>query len=92
MTEYKLKAPIVLGEEVIEVLKLEEPTVERLKQYNVDLSHEALELCEGMFRIVCACSANASEAHINRMKMRDLVACTRECISFFRDGVTEAPQ
>jgi hypothetical protein len=92
MVEYKLKTPVKIGEEVTEVVKLEEPTVERLKQYNVDLSQEALELCEGMFRIVCACAVNIAEAEVNRMKMRDLVGCTKECVSFFKDGEEKSPE
>jgi hypothetical protein len=92
MTEYKLKTPIILGEETVEVLKLEEPTIEKLKKFNVDLSQEALELSEGMFRIICACVTNVSEAHVNKMKMRDMVRCMKECVGFFSEGAKEAPQ
>jgi len=86
MQEYELISPITLGEETIKVIKLEEPTCATLKKFNVDLSEEALMLCEGQFRIVCACSQNAHEGHINEMKMRDLVKCSRACLDFFSPG------
>jgi hypothetical protein len=83
MTEYKLLTPIVFGEDVIESIQLEEPTVEQLRKHNVDLSREGLELCEGQYRLVSACASNVTEAHVTRMKMKDLVRCSGECIRFF---------
>ena len=81
--EYKLINPIVFGEEVIEVVKLEEPTTGKLRECNVDLSEEGLTLCEGKYRIVSACATNLIEAHTNKMKAHDLIGCFNECLSFF---------
>ena len=83
MAEYTLNTPIVLGEETIEVLQLEEPTVGSLEKHNVDLSETALTTVRGMKGLVCACVSNATEAHINKMKLKDLTGVVGVCASFF---------
>jgi hypothetical protein len=90
--EYKLISPITLGDENIEIVKLSEPECSKLKKYNVDLSEEALCICEGQSRIVLACAENIHEGHVLKMKARDLVKCSRECLSFFFQGREDHPQ
>ena len=92
MIKYKLKNPVVIGDETIEEIHLEDPTCEKLKKFNVDLSEEALLLCEGQYRIVCACAENVHEGHILKMKGGDLLRCSRECLGFFRLGSQADPE
>ena len=81
--EYKLKSPIVLGEETIEVLKLEEPTIGKLTRFNVDLSESALSTVKGMAKLILACSTNVTDKHVNLMKLSDLTGAIGECTDFF---------
>jgi hypothetical protein len=81
--EYKLKTPIVLGEETIEVLQLEEPTIGKLTRFNVDLSESALSTVKGMAKLILSCSTNVTDAHVNLMKLSDLTGAIGECTDFF---------
>jgi hypothetical protein len=83
MTEYKLKSPIILGEETVEVLLLEEPTVAKLQRFNVSLSEEVLTSVVGMTRLLLSCCSNCGEAHIKKMKLSDLTGAIAACTSFF---------
>jgi hypothetical protein len=83
MTEYKLKHPIELGEESIETLKLEEPNIDKLELYNVDLSPEVLTTAGGMKRLLTACCTNVSEAHVGKMMASDLAGSIEVCQDFF---------
>jgi hypothetical protein len=81
--KYKLKTPITLGDEMIETLELEEPSVGTLSRCDVDLSEEALSTVKGMSKLVLACAVNVTEAHIAKMKLSDLTGAIGECTDFF---------
>jgi len=83
MVEYKLKKPIVLGEETIEVLKLDEPTLGRLAECNVDLGEEGLKTASGMMNLIEACSTNTTSAHIAKIKFSDIAGAVEACADFF---------
>ena len=81
MTEYKLQTPIVLGEETIEVLKLEDPSQEKLELYDYDYADQTK--AKGLRKLVCACVTNCGEAHIRKMKPVDIVGAGGICANFF---------
>lgn len=79
--EYKLKTPIVLGDETIEVLKLEEPTQARLELFDFDYSE--LTKARGMRKLLCACVSNCGEAHVMKMSPLDIAKASEVCSGFF---------
>ena len=82
--EYKLKTPIVLGEETIEVLKLEEPNTNKLETFGVSFAPDVIGSVKQMKAIVCSCSTNVNEGHVGVMKLRDLMGAWEKCqTSFF---------
>jgi len=81
MVEYKLKKPIVLGEETIEVLKLVEPTQERLEA--VEYDYAELTTAKGLRLLLCACATNVTEAHIAKMSPKEIAWAGRACQDFF---------
>jgi hypothetical protein len=81
--EFKLKTPIELGDETVEVLELQEPTVEKLQRCRVNLSEEALSTVDGMSKLLVSCSKNVGEAHIKKMMLSDLVNAIGVCTDFF---------
>jgi len=83
MIEYKLKTPIVLGEETIKVLKLDEAKGSSLKLFEVSFGEEILSSVEGLMRIINACSTNTTESHINEMRGRDIRLCGEVCLTNF---------
>ena len=83
MTEYKLKTPIILGEETVEVLKLEEPNIEKLNRFKVNLSEDVLTTANGMTRLLLACSTNVTEAHVKKIMLSDLTGAIGACTDFF---------
>ena len=83
MKEYKLKNPIVLGDETIEVLKFDEPTLKRLTECDVDLDEGSLKKASGMAKLIEACCKNATSAHIGEMKFSDIAGAVEVCAGFF---------
>jgi hypothetical protein len=79
--EYKLKTPIVLGDETIESLELVEPTQARLEEYDFDYAE--LTKAKGRRKLLCACVKNASEAHIMKMKPMEITKAADICAGFF---------
>lgn len=81
MTEYKLKHAVKLGDDVIEVLKLGEPTQEKLELYDYDYADQTK--AKGLRKLVCACVTNCGEAHVRKMKPVDIVGAGGICANFF---------
>ena len=71
-TEYKLKTPIVLGEETVDVLKLEEPDLGSLVDAGVALDEKSLQTAGGMAKLIEACAKNVTPAHVWKIKFSDL--------------------
>jgi hypothetical protein len=84
MKEYKLKHPIVLGEETIETLKLDAPTRKDIERspFNLRKIQEDSDMIE-MFKMIEACCKNCTCAHIDRMDARDLAGAVETCAGFF---------
>lgn len=83
MVEYKLKTPIILGAETVDVLKLEEPDLGRLIDAGVSLDEKTLQSAEGMVKLIDACSTNTTTAHIRKIKFSDLAPAVEACSGFF---------
>ena len=83
ITEYKLKTPIILGEETVEVLKLEEPDQNRLEAYDVGFGPEDLTKTAGLKKVLCACAVNVNEAHVSKMKGGDFKKAAEKCVIDF---------
>lgn len=83
MVEYKLKSPIVLGEDTVEVLKLEEPNGKKLDMYDVSFDEASLYSVGGLMKIINACSTNTTEAHVGEMKGRDIREAGEVCLTNF---------
>ncbi len=81
--EYKLKTPIVLGEETVDVLKLEEPSTNRLEMFDVSFAPDVVGSIKQMKALVCACATNVNEAHVGEMKGRDLTTVWEKCQTGF---------
>lgn len=81
--EYKLKHPIVLGEETVEVLKLEEPTLGKMIEAEVELSEKALSTAAGMAKLIQACATNVTSAHVAKIRFSDLAPAVEACAGFF---------
>ncbi len=83
MEEYKLKTPIVLGDDTIDVLKLEEADANKLETFNISFSPEELFSAKGMKAMVACCATNITEAHAGKIKGKDLTAANEVCMGFF---------
>ena len=82
-TEYKLKTPIVLGEETVDVLKLEEPDLGSLVDAGVALDEKSLQTADGMAKLIEACAKNVTPAHVRKIKFSDLAPAVEACSGFF---------
>lgn len=83
MVEYRLKTPVSVGEETVDVLKLKEPDLGSLVDAGVALDEESLQTAKGMMKLILACSTNITEAHARKIKFSDLGSAVEVCADFF---------